>query len=510
MSRISPFVFSLALPVSLISQAAMADLTPAQVWGDWRQYMEGMGYQIVANEATSGADLTISDITLKFGLPDAPGAMTMALGTLSYSQNNDGTVTIGLPEAMPLQIAATPAFPGGDDFAMDMMITHSGYSTIASGTPEKITYSSTADTIAVQLNSLRVGDETFGAENARMNFSGTGLNSQTTMSIGEARGYAQQGGMATVTYDVFINNPEETAQVTMTGNAQDMKWGGSGTLPKDFTSNADMGAMIRAGFDVAGNFTYGGGSTQMNVADPVNGNFALQTTTAGGALDVAIGPNGIAYSGEQSNLDMNVTVDGLPFPIAAQMEKSGFSLAAPVLKSDEEQDFTFGLQLGNFTMSDMIWGIFDPTGQLPRDPATIELETTGKALLSVDYLDPAAAAQMADGSPGELRAITVSKLLVDVAGAVLQGSGAVTLDNTDMTTLPGMPKPVGAVDLSLSGGNGLLDKLVAMGLFPQEQAMGARMMMGLFAVPGDAPDTLNSKIEFTDDGQILANGQRIK
>jgi hypothetical protein len=36
------------------------------------------------------------------------------------------------------------------------------------------------------------------------------------------------------------------------------------------------------------------------------------------------------------------------------------------------------------------------------------------------------------------------------------------------------------------------------------------MMMGLFAVPGDAPDTLNSKIEFTQDGQILANGQRIK
>ena len=183
---------------------------------------------------------------------------------------------------------------------------------------------------------------------------------------------------------------------------------------------------------------------------------------------------------------------------------------APVLKSEDEQDFAFGLQLVNFTMSDMIWGIFDPTGQLPRDPATVELETSGKALLLVDYLDPAAAAEMTDGTPGELRAVTVSKLLVNAAGAILQGSGAVTLDNTDKVTLPGMPKPVGAVDLSLSGGNGLLDKLIAMGLFPQEQAMGVRMMMGLFAVPGDAPDTLNSKIEFTQDGQILANGQRIK
>ena len=36
------------------------------------------------------------------------------------------------------------------------------------------------------------------------------------------------------------------------------------------------------------------------------------------------------------------------------------------------------------------------------------------------------------------------------------------------------------------------------------------MMMGLMAVPGEEPDTLNSTIEFTEDGQILANGQRIK
>ena len=104
----------------------------------------------------------------------------------------------------------------------------------------------------------------------------------------------------------------------------------------------------------------------------------------------------------------------------------------------------------------------------------------------------------------------MNTLVVDAAGARLEGQGDVTFDNTDQTTFPGMPKPVGAVDLSLVGGNGLLDKLVGMGMLPEEQAMGARMMMGLFAVPGTEPDTLSSKIEFTEDGQVLANGQRIK
>jgi hypothetical protein len=49
-----------------------------------------------------------------------------------------------------------------------------------------------------------------------------------------------------------------------------------------------------------------------------------------------------------------------------------------------------------------------------------------------------------------------------------------------------------------------------MGLVPEDQAMAARMMLGLFARPGDGPDTLTSKIEVKGDGAILANGQRLQ
>ena len=55
----------------------------------------------------------------------------------------------------------------------------------------------------------------------------------------------------------------------------------------------------------------------------------------------------------------------------------------------------------------------------------------------------------------------------------------------------------------------IVDKLVAMGLIPEDQAMGARMMMGMFAVPS-GEDELTSKIEFKEDGGVYANGQRIQ
>ena len=51
---------------------------------------------------------------------------------------------------------------------------------------------------------------------------------------------------------------------------------------------------------------------------------------------------------------------------------------------------------------------------------------------------------------------------------------------------------------------------IQMGMLPQEQALGARMMMGVFATPGDGDDTLVSKIEVNDQGHVLANGQRLQ
>jgi hypothetical protein len=222
-----------------------------------------------------------------------------------------------------------------------------------------------------------------------------------------------------------------------------------------------------------------------------------------------MGADGLAYAGAQKNVNVAVTAEGMPFPFEIAMAESGFNLAMPVSKSDEAQDFAFGLTLGSFTMSDMIWSMFDPAGQLPRDPATLVLDLAGKAKLLVDWMNPDAAAQMG-GAPGEVEALQLNTLVVDAAGAKLQGSGDVTFDGAGPSMVPGMGNPVGDVNLTLDGGNGLLDKLVAMGLLPQDQAMGARMMMGLFAVPGTEPDSLKSRIEFTQDGQILANGQRIR
>lgn len=509
MIPISSRALGLALPISLFSTVAFADLTPAQVWGDWRSYLEGMGYQITATEADSGGSLTVSDINLSFALPE-DGDMSMGLGTIRFDQNRDGTVAIVMPDTMPITMQGRDSGPGAEETTMTMIYTQTGHALTASGDPSEMTYLYTADAVALNLDSLQVGDEVIGRDRARIAVNASNIDATTTMTIGDARGYSQSGRIDGATYDIFFIDPENPAmQAAITGNVSGVTMNGTGTIPRDLPNAADMSQMLAAGFDVNGSFAYTGGASNFDIKDPENGDYVMATTSSGGQLSVDMGSDGLAYAGSQQNVNMGVTVAGMPFPFEIAMAQSGFNLAMPVSASEEPQDFALGLTFGDFTMSDMIWSTFDPAGQLPRDPATVILDLAGKAKLLVDWMNPEAAAQMS-GPPGALEGLTLNNLVVDAAGARLEGAGAVTFDGTGPSMMPGMANPVGEVNMSLTGGNALLDKLVAMGLLPQDQAMGARMMMGLFAVPGDAPDTLKSNIQFTQDGQILANGQRIR
>jgi hypothetical protein len=163
-------------------------------------------------------------------------------------------------------------------------------------------------------------------------------------------------------------------------------------------------------------------------------------------------------------------------------------------------------------MSDMIWSLFDPASILPRDPATIAMDISGKARMLFDMMDPEALAEMNSSPtpPAEVHSLNINQLLVSLVGASLSGDGAFTFDNSDLQTFGGVPRPNGSISLKLVGGNGLIDKLIQMGFVSDQDAMGARMMMGMLAVPGDAPDTLNSRIEINEQGHVLANGQRIQ
>ena len=92
-----PHRFSAALALVLAATSAHADLTAADVWGDWRDYLNGFGYAVTGTESMSGNVLTVSDVTMDMKMPENGGNVAFQIGTLSFTENGDGTVAIGLP-----------------------------------------------------------------------------------------------------------------------------------------------------------------------------------------------------------------------------------------------------------------------------------------------------------------------------------------------------------------------------------------------------------------------------
>jgi hypothetical protein len=237
-----------------------------------------------------------------------------------------------------------------------------------------------------------------------------------------------------------------------------------------------------------------------------------QTASGSGNIELAMNADAISYGASASDQKISLEGGELPFPVEAAMEESSFHLTIPTSKSEEDRDVSLGLNLGGFTMSDMLWDIFDAGKTLPRDPATIAFDLNGKVKMLVDLMNPEemAAADRGEIMPVEPKSLTLNRLLIDAIGARVTGEGAFTFDNTDLVTFDGMPRPEGALNVTVDGANAVIDKLIQMGLLQEQDAMGARMMMSMFAVPAGGEDQLKSTIEINEQGHVLANGQRIK
>ena len=499
---------STAIVALMTGSAAYADITGQQVWTDWKDYMQTFGYAVTASEATSGDTLTISDITMNITLPEDAGVMKMTIGEMSFTNQSDGTVAIGLPATMPLKINVMPK--GEDPVDITLDYTNDGLSMVASGSANDMTYAYSAGAIGLKLKELIVEGKAIPVGAAEMSI--RDVNGTSTMKVGNLRDIAQSFKAGAVTYNIDFANPEDTAEfLKFNGALAALDFTGSGSYPMGEWDMNNMDAMLKAGFAFAGRFSYAGGNSNFQFVekkDTVMGS----SSTDGGSLDIEMSKDVLRYAGDATNVAMNFQVPDLPFPVEMNMARSGFKIEMPVSKSDESQKFGFGLTLAGFTTSEMIWGMVDPGGQLPHDPATIAIDLTGTGKLAFDIMDPEQQAKLEKGElgmPGELESVALNNLEVTAAGASLTGKGAFDVDTMALMMSQGMSGAEGALDLSLTGANGLMDKLVAMGLVPQDQVMGVRMMMGMFAVPaGD--DAFTSKIEVKKDGQILANGQRIK
>ncbi|MFN6976983.1 MAG: DUF2125 domain-containing protein [Gemmobacter sp.] len=500
MTRIS----ALGLAALCFGAAPAFAITPEELWAAWQAQSAAQGQTITA-EATSrsGDTLALRGVSIAISPEDADLTVESDIGTVQMRDIGGGAVEVTFADSYPIRIKGSNPDTGSMGSAT-LRVSQPGMTIRASGTPTAISYAVAAPTLTITLEDFEAEDESVSAE-ATMTF--TGIAAAYTTTGADMATIDGTFSVDAIAFDVAAQSPDNDGAVAMSGTSEALAGRVSGTMVPQLGTDAELPDMLRAGFAVNGGYTLG--ATRFNFDFAEGG----EQTRAAGALtsamfDIELDAARIAYRTGTKGLDVTVSGGDLPFPeLRVTLGELGIGFMLPLARTAEPTDFSVLARMVDLVVPDDVWALGDPTGLLKRGPLTVILDAVGKARVTTDLLDPGA---MDGAPPGELHALTLGELQVKGAGADLTGKGGFTFDNSDLASFDGLPRPTGAIDLQLVGGNALLDALVAMGMIPDDQVMAARMMLGLFARPGAGPDTLVSRIEVTPEGAVLANGQRIR
>ena len=483
----------------VVGGAAQADVTADQVWQDWKNQlaMNGENTLSVGSEDMDGDTLTVSDIAVM--VDDEMTKVEVALGDLVFAEQGDGTVQVTLPESYPVKITAE------DGAVITIDISQTGAEMVVSGNPDAMTYDVTADTYAVSLVDVVNGDITFTGD---VKATANNVTGSYTSEMGDIRRMAYDLGIASVDLLVDIKVPgEDGGYVTASGKVEGVQGQFEMNMPED-ASFDDPESLFGNGFGMTGGYTVDSGAYVVDM-DAEGERFNGSANFGAGRLDMTMDETVMAYNAQTEDLAVNMTVPNFPLPIELTLAQYGVGFKMPLAQSEEPEDFGLSLDLVDLTINDALWDLFDAGQVLPRDPATIQLDLSGTATPNVNLMDPEAVMMAGSDMPVALNTLSLNDLRIALAGALITGSGEFTFDNTDLTTFEGMPRPEGSALIEMVGLNGLMDNLVTMGLVPQDQIMGGRMMLGMFArVTGD--DELETKLEINGEGHVSVNGQRIR
>jgi len=490
---------ALSAAVALTAGSASADLTAAQVWADWQESAAEMGQTVsVASEESAGGTLTLRDVSLTADGPQ--GGVNGTIAEVVMTERGDGSVAIEMSPEVPLDVTAIGV--DGERAEFSIVIDQSALDLVAAGAAGAISYAYSAPTMTITLAEATANGEPMDLDVA---VALAGLEGSSSVGEGEPTAVESAFRADALTLALKADDPEGSGdRIDMTMSMADLVSQSGGTMSA-LMGMANLSEMVAAGLSSTNTTTHGPATVAMNGTSEGSA-FSFSASYESGTYDVAVGADGLDYGYAGQGFQVGLTSDEIPLPdLSLRAEEIGSRLAMPVGVSEEPQDMGLALRFIGLTMSEQIWSMFDPSGVLPRDPATLVIDVAGKANWLIDIFDPAIANEPMDSAPGELHELSVNELRLSLAGAELTGSGDFEMNNEAP-----VPQPSGTLNLRLVGGNALIDKLVQMGLLPEDQAMGARMMLGLFARPGDGDDTLVSEITVQEDGAVLANGQRIR
>ncbi|NOX74103.1 MAG: DUF2125 domain-containing protein [Alphaproteobacteria bacterium] len=489
---------------------AMAEISAQEVRDLLVDYYAELGAKVtIGSEESSGGVLTLTDMNVSFDIPDSGGQLVVNIDTIGLRETGSGAVVVELPENSVYGIGFE--IGGQQMVGSDMNVTYTNFESLVSGEIGDIRIESSGDGMSMSIDSVSAKGQTVPVT-FNLDFGAFDSDYTIATTDGDENAISSKFDLANLALVASAKDPSGgSGFFSLTANIADIISSGDLTMASyavlaenplalfDGNFAIDIGVEFGASdFDVA----FKDGSTQ----------FAMTASSTGGLLEEVVSKEVISFDIVQEGVDVTLSSSDIPFPsVKAQYDELSFGIEVPLKATGTPSDFSISAALRGLTVGESIWAMVDPGQTIPRDPATVAVALSGKAMVLVDILNVETLANIdnMDGPPMLPLSVSLDELQVSFGGAKLTGDGSAEFNFEDPVMLDGVPLPVGAVNLKLTGAFGLIDKIAGLGLLPPEVSLGARGIIGAFATPvGD--DAFESKLEVTEDGAIMANGQRVK
>lgn len=492
-----------AIPLSALAlcaaSPAMAQVTASELWAEWQAQGAAQGQTLAADQVEPTANgLILRGFSTTFVQDDVTSIGRA--DQITMTENGDGTVTVEMSDLYGIAITFT-ADRRAPPSTIELEMRHDGLRIVAGGTVGSRSYTYAADSITITDGMLSGG----GGQPPEIDLSIRlrGLNAEYLIDGSDPQdlSFDSSGTLDALTIGLNVEPPPpETGQLKTTLVLTGLGSEASGSLGTLYSLAQTAGELegYPEGFAFSSALTYDGVSFEMGFAEE---GFAFDATYAngGGGMDLSISEAALVYGFTTSDVTAHVSGTDVPVPIDVTASSTELLLDVPLQQSDAPVPFAARLGYMDVEVGEPVWSLLDRAQAIPRDPISVLADVTGTAQVLIDLMSPEA--QDMDTPPVELRDMRINDLRIAAGGAELTGTGALTF-------APGqiVPEPVGVVNLALSGGMALLDRLQASGLVPIEQIAMARGMAGALTRPGPTPDTLETTLQFTEGGGVIANG----
>ena len=505
--------------IALAPVPALAETTPEAVWALMQEGVDGLS----ATASRRGDALVVTH-----GRVDLDDGPILILPDFTLRQVPGGAVALELPPRFPLVLNLPPKAGGPESLTLQVSAPDLA-ATFRDIGPEAVDVSLRAGSVSASLDPIETTLGVKAPPDLFVALAAADLALDWKSDLPErAEAFATgQLALGTLHFEMRADIPEEAAKGSFAIDLSAVKADLDAFLPsgglqaleemegQDTPPVHALLGLLDRGMRLKGSVSHGPLALVVDMPETPEGPVALDLTAASGDGMLSFDRKGLAYDVGSSTVAMafrgrSPEIPVERFALTAGEVREALQLGFPI-DGVESPGWRVLYRFAGITVSDELWDLADPGRSLPRDPMSLVLDTSGTYTPDPRLMSPRGWTPGPMDLPVTDLTLVLTEALVEGAGLRIAGTGDLAFDFADRSRyVEEVPMPEGKLSFLTTGANALIDRLVKLGLVPEDQVSGMRFGL-LFlgrAVPGQE-DHLTTDLEFRG-GSFLLNGQKIR